>query len=228
MKISGTATLHAGVDEVYAALIDPAVLVRTIPGCQRLEQVGADAYQATIMAGIAAIKGTFDGAVRLTDLAAPHSFTLVASGVGAPGVVSATARVTLADGGAGTTRLSYEADATVGGVIGGVGQRMIVGVARRTADDFFAAVDRELTAGPVPGEPSPGVETASASPDPAAAAKAPTVEASHRPAPAVWTAPAATPDPTRQRVRDLMAGAVFGVVVALLGVLVGAIIVGWK
>jgi carbon monoxide dehydrogenase subunit G len=47
MKLSGEATLRAGVDEVYAALIDPAILVRTIPGCRRLEQVGADSYKAT-------------------------------------------------------------------------------------------------------------------------------------------------------------------------------------
>jgi len=56
MKISGEASLAAGVADVYAALNDPAVLVRTIPGCQRLQQVGTDSYKATIMAGVASIK----------------------------------------------------------------------------------------------------------------------------------------------------------------------------
>jgi carbon monoxide dehydrogenase subunit G len=143
MKLSGEATLNASVDQVYAALNDPAMLVRTIPGCKRLEQVGADSYRATITAGVASIKGTFDGDVRLTDQDAPHSFTLHASGVGAPGTVTAVTRVTLAVTGA-TTRLTYDADATIGGAIGGVGQRMITGVARKTAGEFFAAVDREL------------------------------------------------------------------------------------
>jgi carbon monoxide dehydrogenase subunit G len=144
MKLSGEATLNASVDQVYAALNDPAMLVRTIPGCQRLEQVGADSYRATITAGVASIKGTFDGDVRLTDQDAPHSFTLHASGVGAPGTVTAVTRVTLAVADGATTRLTYDSDATIGGAIGGVGQRMITGVARKTAGEFFAAVDREL------------------------------------------------------------------------------------
>jgi carbon monoxide dehydrogenase subunit G len=210
MKLSGEATLRAGVDDVYAALNDPAVLVRTIPGCQKLEQVGRDSYRATVMAGVASIKGTFDGDVRLADQNAPHSFTLHASGAGAPGTVTAVARVTLARADDGTTRLSYDADATIGGVIGGVGQRMLTGVARKTAGEFFAAVDQALSSpAPVPTSPVP--------------TSAPVVA----PSPGVWTAPAPAVDVNRQRIRDLMVGAAFGAVVALLGVLVGAIVAGW-
>ena len=150
MKLSGEATLQAGVDEVYAALNDPAVLVRTIPGCQRLEQVGPDAYKATVAAGVASIKGTFDGDVRLADQSPPNSFSLHASGAGAPGTVTAVARVSLEPADGGGTVLRYDADATIGGVIGGVGQRMLTGVARKTAAEFFAAVDQALAAAPVP------------------------------------------------------------------------------
>ncbi len=141
MKVSGTATLHGPVDRVYGALNDPAVLVRTIPGCERLEQVGADAYRMTVTAGVASIRGTFSGDVRLTDQRAPHSFVLRASGSGSPGTVTADVAVTLADAGDGSTLLSYDADAVVGGMVGGVGQRVLSGVARKTAGEFFAAVD---------------------------------------------------------------------------------------
>jgi uncharacterized protein len=241
MKLSGEATLNASVDQVYAALNDPAVLVRTIPGCQRLEQVGADSYRATITAGVASIKGTFDGDVRLTDQDAPHSFTLHASGVGAPGTVTAVTRVTLAVADGATTRLTYDADATIGGAIGGVGQRMITGVARKTAGEFFAAVDRELAA-LRPGLTRALAESVVAEPvgavaapvaEPAAVLAAPSVPspaappaASPAPAAGVWTAPAPVVDPARQRVRDLLLGATFGAIVALLGVLVGVIAAG--
>ena len=67
MKLSGTATIGHPVRDVYAALTDPAVLVRTLPGCQRLEQVGPDSYDATLAAGVGSIKGLFDGHVRLTE-----------------------------------------------------------------------------------------------------------------------------------------------------------------
>jgi carbon monoxide dehydrogenase subunit G len=147
MKLSGSAAIAHPVRDVFAALTDPAMLVRTLPGCQRLEQVGPDAYEATMSAGVGSIKGVFDGGVKLTDLAAPDSFTLHASGAGVPGTVDAVAHVRLVPDPAGGTLVHYAADAAVGGVIGGVGQRMLAGVARRTAGEFFAAVDRELTAG---------------------------------------------------------------------------------
>ena len=144
MKVSGEATLHGAVDRVYQVLHDPAVLVRTIPGCERLEQTGPDAYRMAVTAGVAAIKGTYTGDVLLTDLDAPHAFLLKASGSGAPGTVSTEVRVSLAESD-GVTLLTYDADAVVGGPVGGVGQRILAGVAKKTANEFFAAVDDVLT-----------------------------------------------------------------------------------
>lgn len=216
MKLSGEATINAPVEQVYAALNDPGVLVRTIPGCQRLEQTGPDTFKATVAAGIASIKGTFDGDVKLSDQQPPDSMTLHASGAGVPGTVSAVARVTLSSVD-GATRLRYEADATIGGVIGGVGQRMLSGVARRTANEFFAAVERDLNA-------QPGVDRSAGPTAPAAAVVAPVAD----PAPAgVWTRPPAAEDPARQRMRDLLVGASFGAAVALIGVLLGALVSHW-
>lgn len=206
MRIAGSATLHAPVDAVYAALNDPAVLVRTIPGCERLEQVGQDAYKMTVTAGVASIRGTYAGDVRLTDQRAPHAFVLKASGSGPPGTVSADVQVRLADGDDGTTLLSYDADAVVGGMLGGVGQRMLSGVAKRTAGEFFAAVDGVLTgAAPAPAEP-------------AAAAVAGDGQR------AVFTAPPRPPALAGLPGGEFAAGAVFGAAVALLGALVGGLV----
>jgi uncharacterized protein len=152
MRIAGTATLHAPVEAVYAALQDPRVLVRTIPGCERLEQVGDDAYSMTVTAGVASVRGTYAGDVRLTDHNAPNGFVLKASGSGTPGTISADVTVELTSGDNGTTRLAYDADAIVGGMIGGVGQRLLTSVARRTAGEFFTAVDEVLANGGVEGE----------------------------------------------------------------------------
>lgn len=275
MKLTGSATLTCPVGEVYAALIDPAVLVRTLPGCQRLEQVGPDSYRATLEAGVGSIKGLFDGSVRLADLRAPDSFTLHASGAGTPGTVDAVAHVRLVpDPSTGGTVVHYAADATVGGVIGGVGQRMIAGVARRTAGEFFAAVDRSLAAAPpsvVPtADPDPGPDagpaaaprtapgssasgsSAPGSPASGSSASAPgsgaplappatpalsgsaasgtpplSGAAASREEPRVWTRPPAVGDAGRQRIRELALAASFGAVIALLGVLIGALVAGW-
>jgi carbon monoxide dehydrogenase subunit G len=147
MRVAGTATLHAPVETVYQTLRDPRVLVRTIPGCERLEEVGEDAYAMTVTAGVASVRGTYAGDVRLTDHRAPNGFVLRASGSGTPGTVTADVTVSLAPGDNGTTELTYNADATVGGMLGGVGQRLLTTVAKRTAGEFFTAVDEVLTGG---------------------------------------------------------------------------------
>jgi carbon monoxide dehydrogenase subunit G len=202
MQVSGSATLNAPPDQVWTALNDPAVLVRTIPGCQRLEETAPDAYTMTINAGVASIKGVYTGEVRLSDHDAPHSFVLSASGAGGPGTVSAEVLVKLADADNGTTALTYDADATVGGMIGGVGQRMLAGVAKKTAGEFFSAVDDVLT----------GKEASA--PDTAAAA-------SDEPAvPGVYQAPGAAAATSHG---GFLPGALVGAGAALLGVLVG----GW-
>ncbi len=92
MKISGTAALNAPVDRVWAAFNDPAVLARTLPGCQALREVGPDSYQMTITAGVASIKGTYEGEVALVEQNPPGSFVLRAFGAGTPGTVGADVR----------------------------------------------------------------------------------------------------------------------------------------
>jgi carbon monoxide dehydrogenase subunit G len=196
MKVAGQATLHAPAERVWAALNDPAVLVRTIPGCQRLAATGPDAYEMTVTAGVASIKGSYAGTVQLTDLRPPSSFVLRAAGAGGPGTVSADVTVRLAERD-GVTQLDYDADAVVGGVIGGVGQRMLTGVAKKLAGEFFGNVDAVLT-GRLPS--TPASETATE-------------------APAVYTAPAARTSTARPK--EFILGAVFGALTALAGVLVG-------
>src|SRR5690606_18604370 len=144
MKVTGSAVLHASREQVWQALTDPAVLVRTIPGCLRLEATAPDAYAMTVTAGVGTIKGVYAGDVRLHDQHAPGSFVLSASGAGAPGTVSCDVAVTLSEDGDAATQVAYSADAVVGGMIGGVGQRMLAVVATKTAREFFAAVDDVL------------------------------------------------------------------------------------
>ena len=223
MKVAGNATLHAPVETVYAALKDPRVLVRTIPGCERLEQVGDDAYQMTVTAGVASMRGTYAGDVRLTDQRAPHGFVLRASGSGAPGTVSADVAVDLSAGEDGTTVLSYDADAVVGGMIGGVGQRLLAGVAKRTAGEFFSAVDQVLVGGMeeavTADRAAPTGEAARAATS-TGEAGAPARAAAGGAGPRVYTAPArrATTGPPGG---EFAAGVVLGAAAALLGALVG-------
>ena len=144
MKISGAAGLKASPQQVWDAFHDPQVLSRTLPGCESLTELGPDRYAMTVTAGVAAIKGTYDGTVALLDPQHPTQFTMKATGAGAPGTVDADVVVRLQPSATGGTDLTFDADAAVGGVIGGVGQRMLAGVTKKMAGQFFEAVDDDI------------------------------------------------------------------------------------
>jgi uncharacterized protein len=171
VRIAGEATLHAPAERVWDALLDPAVLVRTIPGCGRLETTNENSYEMTVTVGVAAIRGTYAGRCSLRDLDPHRSLMLSAQGAGAPGTIAADVQVRFSDNADGTTTLSYDADTVVGGMIGGVGQRMLGSVSRRLATEFFASVDDVLggaAVAPVPEAATPGVFTAPVRPNAAA------------------------------------------------------------
>ncbi|MDP2773835.1 MAG: carbon monoxide dehydrogenase subunit G [Nocardioides sp.] len=144
MKIAGANVLPHPVDQVWDALLDPAVLVGTIPGCSRLETTAEHTYAMTVTAGVAAIRGTYDGACSLSDLVERESLVMRLQGAGAPGTIDATVAVRFEEVPEGT-RVSYDADAVVGGMVGGVGQRMLGSVSKRMAGEFFSNVGETLT-----------------------------------------------------------------------------------
>jgi uncharacterized protein len=156
MKISGSATVHAPPPEVWTALNDPAVLARTIPGCEQLEAAGPDSYRLTITAGVASIQGTYTGTVSLTDRQEPTSSRLTVNVAGAPGTLNASVLVLLVPSGNGSTEVTYAADATPDGKIAAVGQRLLASTAKQLASDFFTSVDELLLARAV----APGPSTA--------------------------------------------------------------------
>jgi carbon monoxide dehydrogenase subunit G len=207
MNITGTTTLTADRATVWRALNDPAVLVATIPGCRRLEAVGDDTYRMTVSAGVGSVQGVYDGEVRLSDHDEPSSFRMHAQGSGAPGTIGADVAVRLEDHPDRGTVLSYDAEAIVGGMIGGVGQRMLTGASKKMADEFFRNVDAVLLAGTsrVSGDGRPAELGA-----PVAAPGT------------VFTAPPAA----RRAGPGFAAGVALGAAAALLGAVVGGWIAG--
>ena len=144
MKLEGSYDVKAPRPKVWNAFLDPDTLRQAIPGCEKLELIGNDEYKATLKIGVAAVKGTFEGKVRLLDKKPPESYRLAAEGSGGPGFVRADTVITLTDADGGT-RVSYSADVQIGGLIAGVGQRMLGGVSKMMADQFFNKMSDLLT-----------------------------------------------------------------------------------
>jgi carbon monoxide dehydrogenase subunit G len=143
MKIEGTHDIPAPRPRVWDAFFDPELLQQAMPGCEKLEAIGNDEYRAVMKIGIAAVKGTFEGKVRLSDRQPLDSYRMFVEGSGAPGFVRGETTITLAEVESGT-RVSYSADVQIGGLIAGVGQRMLGGITKMMADQFFNRMSQLL------------------------------------------------------------------------------------
>lgn len=144
MKIEGSSDIPVPRQQVWDAFQDPAVLAKAIPGCEKLEESGPGEYKATMKVGVGPIKGTFDGKVRLFDLEAPNAYRMAVEGTGGPGFVRGDASMKLSDTDGGT-KVAYNADVQVGGLIASVGQRMLGGVSKMMLDQFFTRMTELLT-----------------------------------------------------------------------------------
>jgi len=147
MKIEGSADIPAPREKVWAAFLDPDVLAQALPGCEKLEAIGPNEYKATMKVGVAAIKGTFEGKVKLSDLEPPNRYRMAVEGSGGPGFVRGDAGMQMSDVDGGT-KVSYDADVQVGGLIASVGQRMLGGVTKMMLDQFFTRMTELLTSKP--------------------------------------------------------------------------------
>ena len=147
MKIEGTADIPAPREKVWAAFLDPNILAQALPGCEKLEAIGENEYKATMKVGVAAIKGTFEGKVKLSDLEPPNRYRMAVEGSGGPGFVRGEAGMQMSDVDGGT-KVSYDADVQVGGLIASVGQRMLGGVTKMMLDQFFTRMTELLASKP--------------------------------------------------------------------------------
>ncbi|HEY3247262.1 MAG TPA: carbon monoxide dehydrogenase subunit G, partial [bacterium] len=113
-------------------------------GVKKLEPLGDDRYKATIEVGVGPVRGTYDGQVSITDKQAPERMRLTVEGGGRPGTLKATGELRLEEQ-AGSTLVAYTGEAQVTGLVASVGHRLIGGVAKQMAADFFKALERELS-----------------------------------------------------------------------------------
>lgn len=144
MRLSGSYVLPGPPEAVWRLLTDPGRLAKCLPGCESLEAAGRDRYTVKAKFAIAAIGGSFTGAVTLTEKNPPHSLRMKVEGKGAPGHLTGEGRLELAAR-AAETEVRYDGSAQVGGLIAAVGQRMIEAAAKRIVGQFFENSARALT-----------------------------------------------------------------------------------
>jgi len=126
--------------------MDPAAIATCIPGCESLEPDGEDRYRARLTIALAAITGSYEGTVVISEKVAPVSYRLTVEGQGRPGFVKGSAAIALRPEGGGTV-IEVSGTVQTGGPLARVGQRLIAGVSKMMQDRFFACLQGKLVAG---------------------------------------------------------------------------------
>ena len=171
MEMSGEQHIPLPQQRVWEALNDPEILKACIPGCESIERVSENEYKVAMTAAVGPVKAKFAGKLLLSDIDPPNSYSLAFEGSGgAAGFGKGSAQVNLAPEGGGTL-LTYRATASVGGKLAQIGSRLIDGVARKMADDFFIRFNKTVAPAAEPAVPA-GSGQAEA-PAPSAPAKSP-------------------------------------------------------
>ena len=143
MKLEGKYSYKASQQEVWDLFNDPRHLEKAIPGCKKLEEREPGKYDAISKIGIAAVKGTYTGKFEVLDAESPNRYRLMGEGSGTPGFVKGEGIIEFSQEGESTTVI-YTGEVQVGGLIAGVGQRLISGIAKMMIKEFFRKMKKEL------------------------------------------------------------------------------------
>ncbi len=166
MKIQGEHTFDAPRERVWRALLDPEVLARTLPGCERLERTGDNEYRGVLNVQVGPVKGQFQGTLQLADILPLEGYHMKLDGSGPSGFMNGQGELRLADAPAGTT-LRYDLDTQIGGRIAGLGQRLVESSAKSITRQGLEGLARELALMTDPvNEETVSEETAAAAPAP--------------------------------------------------------------
>jgi len=144
LDIGGAETIRVPVAALWNALNDPVVLTRCIPGCKAMTEIAPDAYKVEMQLRVAAVGGSFEGEISLSDKTPPQACSITVSGAGTLGHGNGRARFEIAPEGSDAARLTFQGGGEIGGLVAGVGQRILSSVSKHLVGRFFVALRKEL------------------------------------------------------------------------------------
>ncbi|MCZ6726950.1 MAG: carbon monoxide dehydrogenase subunit G [Acidobacteria bacterium] len=147
MKIEGERHFNVPRERLFEALLDPEILARTLPGCEKLERTGDDRFRGVLNIAIGPVKGKFQGSLELSDVDPPNGYHMVVKGQGPSGFMKGEGDLSLAEADGGTI-LTYVIDAQVGGRMAAVGQRLMESSAKVVSQQGLDGLAAQVEAPP--------------------------------------------------------------------------------
>ena len=144
LQVIGKETINVGPSKLWDAVIDPVVLQKVIPGCVAMNETSPGEYNIFLELKVAAVGGSFEGVVCLSDMNPPNNCLITVSGSGTLGTGTGTANIEIVESGDDAATITYQADGEVSGLVAGVGQRVLMGVAKHLVRQFFTSLKKEF------------------------------------------------------------------------------------
>ena len=144
LDIGGEETIQATVEQLWSALNDPLVLTRCIPGCKTMTEIAPDNYKVEMQLRVAAVGGSFEGEISLFDKLPPNACSIKVSGAGTLGHGNGSANFEIIPEGPNVCRLKFQGVGEIGGLVAGVGQRILTSVSKHLVGKFFTTLRKEF------------------------------------------------------------------------------------
>jgi hypothetical protein len=148
MRLSGRHVIAHPREEVFRKLQDPAILMRCIPGCEGLSRAADGVYDARLRLRYGILGGTFSARVVLRDIDPPRGYSMEVDGGGKLGTIRGTTRISLTAAGEAATEVAYDTEASLGGILGAIGERIIPGDPAEFSTQLFADLERAMGESP--------------------------------------------------------------------------------
>jgi len=144
MEFSGTQTIAAPIDMVWAFLLDVNNVAACAPGFQSLEVLGDERWKAVVAVGIGAVKAKFTLDVTRPEMREPEEMVVKGRGKAPGSAVDLSGDMRLTSVDAEQTLMDWKATVVVSGTIASVGARLMQGTAERLTGQFFDCIKSKL------------------------------------------------------------------------------------
>ncbi len=146
MQLAGKHILNVTPSGLWTMLMDTDTLAKVVPGISRLEKTGDNTYKSILEIKMGPMSGSFTGNLQLEDLKEPESFTLKVQQNSKIGNANAAIKIKLVAVNSSQTEIVFDGDVKLSGLLAGMGQRVMGGVANTLSKQFFANLEKQLAA----------------------------------------------------------------------------------
>ncbi len=149
MLVKETFRVKAPIQRVWQFLLDPQKIGSCIPGCEKIEVSGENAYGSTITIKLPVISITVKSKTTISEITPPHHFKSVTEGeydIGS-GTFRQESVFDLKEMPNNEVQVSYSVDTELSGGLAGFGERIVSSMAKGLAEQFTKNIQERLEGG---------------------------------------------------------------------------------